>query len=350
MLRQLTGPARAAADELAVAEITSAEGASKILTKLKDHFAPYLESALPRAFEKAIYADHRKPKESLQDYVIRMDGAFKELSDEGVSLHDTVKGYALFRHASLTQVQEDQMTTWTSGSYERDKVIKALRKLEKVHRDQKGKTYVTEDVEGEGFQTEETMFDDDGDDDPNYVWIGEGDLSDLFNEEDLQHALATYQEVRRAIREQKTNRSSWSKGRGKSQGKMPGPCRTRTDAGARRVHIDMLKLRTKCARCGQVGHWAKECSSPPDAYAKSKTDSMSGKSRFFSASVQKGASVLWEGVQSHASALTLGCFLKKDRSGESIASTQFRGIATQPQHGVVDTAAQSGLVGIRARP
>ena len=254
MLRQLTGPARAAADELAVAEITSAEGASKILTKLKDHFAPYLESALPRAFEKAIYADHadhRKPKESLQDYVIRMDGAFKELSDEGVSLHDTVKGYALFRHASLTQVQEDQMTTWTSGSYERDKVIKALRKLEKVHRDQKGKTYVTEDVEGEGFQTEETygMFDDD--DDLNYVWIGEGDLTDLFNEEDLQHALATYQEVRRAIREQKTNRSSWSKGRGKSQRKMPGRFKTKTDAEARRVNIDMLKLRTKCAHVGR---------------------------------------------------------------------------------------------------
>ena len=348
MLRQLTGAARAAADELTVEEITSAQGAAKILAKLKDHFAPYLESALPRAFEKAIYAEHRKSKESLQEYVIRMDGAFKELSDEGVVLNDTVKGYVLYRHASLTQVQEDQMTTWTSGSYERDKVIKALRKLEKVHRDQKVKSFVTEDMAGESSQAEETygMFEDD--DDPSYVWVGEGDLSEVFNEEDLQHALATYQEVRRAIREQKINRSSWNKGKGKSYGKLPGPFKTKADLGARKVHIDMLKLRTKCAKCGQVGHWAKECSSPPDSYARSKADSMSGKSGFFSASVQKDASVLWEGLQEHGSVITLGSFLRKNRHEVISKSTQFCGIATQPQHGVVDTAAQSGLVGIRA--
>ena len=31
------------------------------------------------------------------------------------------------------------------------------------------------------------------------------------------------------------------------------------------MHIDVLKLRTKCARCGQVCHCARECVNAPDA-------------------------------------------------------------------------------------
>ena len=47
---------------------------------------PHLEAAMPKAFEKAIYGEPRKAKETMQDYVIRMDASFKELEDEGVDL------------------------------------------------------------------------------------------------------------------------------------------------------------------------------------------------------------------------------------------------------------------------
>jgi hypothetical protein len=96
MLRQLAGSARAAADELSVEQITSSIGSKLILDRFREHFSPYLESALPRAFEKAIYAEHRKPREPLQLHVIRMDGAVKNLKDEGVALSDTVEGYVIF--------------------------------------------------------------------------------------------------------------------------------------------------------------------------------------------------------------------------------------------------------------
>ena len=146
--------------------------------------------------------------------------------------------------ASRTQVQEDQLTTWSARSYEREKVIKGLRKLEKISRDQKSKFYVvTEDGEDEDSYG---MFGEQ--DDPDYVWVGEGDLSEIYEESDLQEALATYQEVRRAIREQRYSRGAWHKGKGKDQRRGTGPFRQRGDAGARRVHVDMLKLRTKCAR------------------------------------------------------------------------------------------------------
>ena len=64
MLRQLTGPARAAADEVSVETIMTEQGADAILAKLKEHFQPHLEAAMPRAFERAVYGESRKAKES----------------------------------------------------------------------------------------------------------------------------------------------------------------------------------------------------------------------------------------------------------------------------------------------
>ena len=64
MIRCLTGPARAAADEVPLNVLTSEEGAKAIAAKLKEHFPPFLEYSLPRAFEKAVYAEARKAKET----------------------------------------------------------------------------------------------------------------------------------------------------------------------------------------------------------------------------------------------------------------------------------------------
>ena len=60
MLRTLTEPARAAAEEVPLDELLQEGGSAAIMKKLKEHFAPYLESALPRAFERAVYSDMRK--------------------------------------------------------------------------------------------------------------------------------------------------------------------------------------------------------------------------------------------------------------------------------------------------
>ena len=130
VLRFLSGSAKAVVDELSIAEITSEQGVETILAALKVYFQPHLETAVPRALEKAVYAESRKGRESLGDYIIRMEAAFRELATEGIKLEDQVRGYILFRHAALTQVQEDQVTTWTQGKFGRDDIVKAMRKLE----------------------------------------------------------------------------------------------------------------------------------------------------------------------------------------------------------------------------
>lgn len=150
VLRQLSGSARAAADEVAISDIQSEDGVKKICARLAEHFKPHLEAAMPKAFERAIYGEARKSKESMQDFIIRCDRAFQELKDEGVTLGDQVKGYVIFRQSNLSTVQEDQITTWTQGNYDRDSVVRALRKLDKVQKDKAGsKNYLHEDDEAD---------------------------------------------------------------------------------------------------------------------------------------------------------------------------------------------------------
>ena len=53
MLRALTGPAKAVCNELEVETLLTEAGAEAIVTKLKDYYQPHLETAMPRAFDRA---------------------------------------------------------------------------------------------------------------------------------------------------------------------------------------------------------------------------------------------------------------------------------------------------------
>jgi hypothetical protein len=186
VLRHLSGSAKAVVDELSIAEITSEQGVDKILAALKVYFQPHLETAVPRALEKAVYAESRKGKESLGDYIIRMEAAFRELSTEGIKLEDQVRGYIIYRHAALTQVQEDQVTTWTQGKFGRDDIVRAMRKLEKVQKERgSAKIYPAEGEILAELPEEE-------DDSEDYVHLGEKDLEEIFDEEEITEALASY--------------------------------------------------------------------------------------------------------------------------------------------------------------
>ena len=92
ILRRLGGVAKAAANELETTEIVGEKGKDNIIAKLTEYFAPHLETTMPKAFERAVYGEGRGSRESLGEYIIRMDSAFRDLKNEGVDLPSEARG------------------------------------------------------------------------------------------------------------------------------------------------------------------------------------------------------------------------------------------------------------------
>ena len=162
LLRQLTGVAALAVEDLEIDLIIAETGVKNIMTQLEAYFLPHLEVSMPRAFETAVYGESRAAKESFASYVKRMERAFNHLSKEGVDLPEGAKGYIMYRQAALTEAQDQRLLTWAEGKYGLKEIISALRRLDKVVRE-KGKTAYFEDRSYEGeleaYETEELYGD-----------------------------------------------------------------------------------------------------------------------------------------------------------------------------------------------
>ena len=215
LVQVLTGSAKAAVDGLAVKDIKGSGGYQAVLNKLKEAFEPYVETALPRAMETALFGPPRSHKETLAEYIIRFERAQNMLKEEGVTLPTKAVGYLLHRQANLDAELDGRLTTWIAGDYSKDNVLAKLRRLERVHQDGGKKVFLgmgglaDEDDLGEDAQEEgavDTFYQEETDEDEDYIYLGEGDTGEVFEEDDLVEALASYQETRQRIKDQRLGR------------------------------------------------------------------------------------------------------------------------------------------------
>ena len=348
-------------DDLEFEDIANEDGIKNLLNRLKEYYMPHLEVSLPRAFENAVYGQQRQAKESFAEYVHRLERAFALLSKEGVDLPKGATGYILYRQAGLTEAQDQRVLTWCEGRYDRDSIVKALRRLDKVLKEKSSKaSYATEGYEvfenDQVNQSEEHL----GDSDQEFIYVAEGDLDGIYEEKDMLEALASYREVRQALKEQKTNRGFFP-GKGFGGFKDGGKSK-----GKSRVHKEQLKLRTRCWKCGQIGHISAECTNKvviKEGTSQASSSGSTGKSSFFVSTAEDiGVAAGMHGETSHD--FWLRNFVErraKTRNnspceadaayksatigGQTHQDCGFHGIVTCSFEGVVDTAAEGGLIG-----
>ena len=86
-----------------------------------------------------------------------------------------------------------------------------MRKFEKIQKEKgDAKNYAAESEVMAELPEEEDNLED-------YVYLGERDLEEIFEKEELTEALGSYQQWRKIIREQKKKGKSQSKGGGSSR-------------------------------------------------------------------------------------------------------------------------------------
>ena len=228
-------------------------------------------------FEKAFYQTIQKADESNDSYLARHDVAFEDLMAQKVSMEE-VRAYILLRQSQLSSEDRKRIIMESKGELGYDEARRALRllgarffqELQGVSKNVKTKTYDINATEQASEETamiageveafdEETAFQalyENGDEDAIFINDFEESLIETVQESaELASCFTTYLEARTRLKERARGRGFWpmqqlgAKGKGKKGKQGKGKTKSLADRIAS----------SACRRCGQYGHWKREC-------------------------------------------------------------------------------------------
>ena len=426
ILQYAQGDLKLIVNELDIAVLTSETSGEKCLAHIRESYSEYLDKQLPKALERALYAKdaRRAGQESMIQYVARKRTLFKEIERAGCKLPTNALGYIMQRDAGLSDKAWDTLETWNKASYELAEVATSLRKLERPVPGKGGHGTITgmtgyEGVTGyvgqgsgemanpsassSGFTSilvntdsgqealefefmteslfvlpesfvgellEEAIKDSQN---PEVLYVA-GDMADtvVLEEDEAVAILANYGQVRNYLHKKQLSRGYFRqqapKGKGKGKGIPPPPPPggqrpfTGSNARPKRWSKGFLMSRSKCARCGKLGHWARECKNPPDERGRQRAG-MTGFMMVTPSDAYKSSD-----ATSTTAILACGCdetqpddddadnddddvyaiswvFPEGEPTETDSSMTSFIGLNVNPGQALVDTGAQHGVIG-----
>mmetsp|Transcript_26010 Transcript_26010/g.41291 ORF Transcript_26010/g.41291 Transcript_26010/m.41291 type:complete len:660 (+) Transcript_26010:105-2084(+) len=279
-MRQLIG--------LTSEEIDSAEGFDLLMNRIWVISGQKAEEEMEKILLTALCSIDRASSETLSAYVERRMQDIRKVEALGVVIPSVCLGVLTKHGAKLSDATLQNFKTLSRGSLQHDEVCSALRtvdtsrgtpliKAEMVlnksaasqYRADRGTIYIENSVEDEvpvstAEPSEADASDSDSEYDPKEILslVAEADVS----EDQVNHALMEIKKERNQLRkktwpENKSLKRQIKKDRGFSA-RTPGQSSSRSGASRpfKKLSIDQLKLVTRCGKCGEKGHWHKECS------------------------------------------------------------------------------------------
>ena len=275
LLEYIQGEAEDALEHLSIEKVTSESGYLDILNILDDRYKELQQEALHRGLREYFYQVMIKPGESYRNFMVRLDTSYRKLVEHSIELPDEVQGWFLMRKLGLDQASESMLLTATGGSLKKTEVVKAVKA---IFPQGKGGAVKTSDVFiGDDGSSEHgcTM----NEPELNDAHGDQEDAQDIFEivaeqvqahsdyeEEEALEVFESYRDIKKKIQDKKVSRGFKGSGKGASRGQMGGTWQLQ---GSIRGKIDMIKAKTRCHICKQVGHWRREYPQRNNARAKS---------------------------------------------------------------------------------
>ena len=218
-----------------------------------------------RHVRAALYEGHRQSGEGLAQYALRREAQVSN-AEKYLRIPDDLKGFMMEEQSGLSKQGLQNLRTLTGGSSDYSSVQRALRLLNTEE----------ESMVKSGAKTQSF-----------YNWPERGDSEDSSGDEIVDQNLLTIQEkdmdedealvfLSRSWLENRQLKAARKKDRRHFDEKDEGAPRP---AGRKRLSIDELKKVTRCANCGEKGHWREECTRPYRAKSGEARSSSSGKTK-----------------------------------------------------------------------
>ena len=314
----LEGSALECVEHLTLEEMSAEDGEDKLWQVLHGRFPEKESTDLLGESLGEVFGLAAKDGESTKEWVARVKDACDRCSRRaGVDFPAQARGWIALHCCGLSAEQKAIVKAKSQGKLDYDTIAAALRSCFPSYKavnprakkaigsllveEQDGSDTITASPDDEQFQDVETFLADHG----IHVESDTGEVS----ESDAAEALAvTWKERRKEI--QKVNQS-----RRFGQPKFSSSSASRSF----RVDVEELKRRTKCRKCGRVGHWARECKEQSSTKSDGATASSAGLVQFVGAAE---------------------CCASGD-SAESLAA----GLTSSPGKGIIDSGCGKTLIG-----